>query len=880
MQKIAQLSYFGQAPLELTWSLKFPGTLQQAWDVFSNTHLMNRRVGMDVTYTQRHDPDGTPHRIGTMRAFGKKVTFEEEIFDYEAPRHIFIQRNFDEGPVRTYTLSIHISEASTESTEVVYTVSWFPKNAAARILVRGLFPSVYGPAISRALSGIELALQEAGFHEPAPARAKLSEGASGTIRELCSTLEHREVAGLLQRLLLEGDDEDVQRLQVVSLARTWGLTVHSLLDSFLEAVSVGLLEVRWELLCPSCQGPSNRSVKLDPEGLEGHCLSCNIAYNGNFADSLAATFCPPASLRSNEAPVLCVGSPSWTPHILARAELPPRKTGSWTLNLAPGGYRLRTLGALQGAHVEVRDDAEASEVVVTLEEQGVRPLRMVVKSGAVRVFVKSRRNVPCRVVFEDRWRPRDVLTAGHLLERPRARDLLPNDSLPADLSCVVRPVGILATEISADTPNQRPALKALLDLLEPTQVLFSDAAVYSTWTNLKSALDAAARLEGAWQLFNSVSHGAVLELEVGGRRQPAGQALEDAAGALRSALPGRTVLSERARTHPEVGGLLLEEPPEISLVPGPQFFERQDYLIEFLSDQPSPHLAAVTRDLPRIDDLAGKAFAGRYRLTDLLGEGGFGVVYGARDQTAGKDAVVKLLRPELFAGESAVQLFFREAQALSLLDHPAVVRFEDFGHDDAGRLFLVMEKLCGSDLDVLLKAEGVLPPERAVEIALGMLDGLQATHSAGLLHRDIKPSNVFLLDPPHSGPPLKLIDFGIAAYQTDGREEDSEGRIVGTLPYMATEQLRAQSMGPQADLYAVGVVLWIMVTGEPPYPSLTAMQSAVRRVQSGTPKIRSLYPAKVPEDLAEVIDRSLLSDAGDRYQSALEMSRALQATRG
>jgi len=880
MQKSAHLSYFGRTPLELSWSLSFPGTPREAWDVFSNTHLMNRRVGMEVSYTQRHDPDGTPHRIGTMKAFGKKVTFEEEIFDYEAPHYIFIQRSFDEGPVRTYTLSIHITEGSAESTDIVYTVSWNPKNAAARILVRSLFPAVYGPPISRALNEIELALQEEGFHEPAAPRAILHEGASRTIRDLCSKLEHRQVAGLLQRLLLEGDDEDVHRLQVVSLARTWSLPVHSVLDSFLEATSLGLLEVRWELLCPSCEGPSSRSVKLDPEGLETHCLSCNIAYNGNFADSLAATFCPPASLRSNETPVLCVGSPSWTPHILARAELPPRETGSWTLDLAPGGYRLRSLGALEGAHFEVREDAEASEVVITLEEQGVQPLRLLVKSGKVHVVVKSRRNVPSRVVLEDRWRPRDVLTAGHLLERPRARDLLPNDSLPADLSCVVRPVAILATEIATDTPNQRPALKALLRPLEPTQILFSNKAVYSTWAKLEEALDAAARLEGAWQCFNSVSHGAVLELETGGRRQPAGQALEDATGALRSSLPGRSVLSERAHSHPEVSDLLAGEPPEISLLRGPQLLERQDYLIEFLSEQPSPHLAAVTRDLPPIDDLAGKAFAGRYRLTESLGEGGFGVVYGAHDQTTGEDAVVKLLRPKLFAGEAAVQLFFREAQALSLLDHPAVVRFKDFGHDDAGRLFLVMEQLCGSDLDVLLKAKGVLPPERAARIALGMLDGLQATHSAGLLHRDIKPSNVFLLDNPRSGPALKLIDFGIAAYQTDVLEGDGDGRIVGTLPYMATEQLRAQGMGPQADLYAVGVVLWTMLTGEPPYPELTAMQSAVRRVHAGTPKIRSLYPDDVPTDLAAVIDRSLLSEPEDRYQSALEMSRALQATTG
>jgi hypothetical protein len=874
MQQGSNLSYFGSDPLELSWTLSFVGSARQAWDVFSNTHLMNRRVGMAVQYEQRHDADGTPHRIGTMRAFGKDVAFEEDIFDYEAPHRVFIQRSFDEGPVDTYTLSIDISEGEDGHTEVDYRVRWFPKNAAARLLVRGLFPSIYGPSITAVLTRIESALQEEEFREPSEPRCVLQEGAARSVRDLCSKMDDPDVAGLLRRLLLEGDDEDVRRILVPALARTWALPVHRLLDGFLQAVSLGLLEIRWELLCPSCQGPSSRSVKLDPEGLQGHCLSCNIAYDGNFADSLAASFCAPKSLRSVEDTILCVGSPSWTPHILARAELPPGRTGSWTLDLAPGGYRLRELGALQGAHLEVREDAEAAEVVVTLEEFGVRPLRILVRAGQVQIFVKSRRAVATRVVLEDRWRPRDVLTAGHLLERPRARDLLPDDILPADLSCVVRPVGILATEILTERTHQITALKALLATLDPTQVLITDAAVFSTWPDLDSALDAAARLEGAWQLFNAVSHGAVLELGLGQRREPAGLAIEDAAGALRSALPGRSVLSDRARTHPEVDAMLRGETPVIRLEAGPRLEDRQDFLINFLQDQPSPSLAAIELELPRIDDLEGLPFGDRYILTESLGSGGFGVVYGGRSLLSEEPVVVKLLRPELFTGRAAVQLFFREARALSLLDHPAIVRFEDFGHDEAGRLFLVMEHLSGDDLEKLLDQRSKLSAQRAVSIAAGMLDGLAATHAAGLLHRDIKPSNVFLVESERGDEGIKLIDFGIAVDQVEVTEADSEGTIVGTLPYMAPEQLRGHALTASIDLYGVGVVLWQMLTGSLPHRGLTAMQSAYRRVSEGTPPILTQHPF-VPAALAEVIDRSLSKDATDRHKNSAEMRQAL-----
>ena len=333
-------------------------------------------------------------------------------------------------------------------------------------------------------------------------------------------------------------------------------------------------------------------------------------------------------------------------------------------------------------------------------------------------------------------------------------------------------------------------------------------------------------------------------------------------------------MSERARTHPEIAALLQPPTPSISLETGPLFEDRQDFLVDFLGDKPSPSLAPMELDVPSIEGLSNSAFGGRYQLAGCLGSGGFGVVYDAIDLHDQSRTVVKLLRPELFTGSEAVQLFFREARALSMLDDPAIVRFRDFGHDDEGRLFLVMEHLKGRDLSELLEERHTLSEQRAITIAAGVLKGLSATHAAGLLHRDIKPANIFLVEGGDGGDGIRLIDFGIAVDQVEVREDEPEGKVVGTLPYMATEQLCAEALRAATDLYSVGVLLWRMLTGNLPYTGLTPMQSAVRRVQEGTPPIRTEFPG-ISEKLADVIDQSLARDAAERHSSAAAMRKAL-----
>src|SRR5215467_6718525 len=207
-----------------------------------------------------------------------------------------------------------------------------------------------------------------------------------------------------------------------------------------------------------------------------------------------------------------------------------------------------------------------------------------------------------------------------------------------------------------------------------------------------------------------------------------------------------------------------------------------------------------------------RLIGGRYALFDVLGTGGMATVWRARDEVLGREVAVKVLSPQYAADPAFRTRFEREARHVASLSHPRLVTVFDCGVDGTVP-FIVMELVAGRTLRQILDDAGVLPPDDAVTIAAAVCEGLEAAHAAGVVHRDIKPANIVL-----SGGEVKLLDFGIA------RLEDSAGRtrtqaVLGTAAYLSPEQAAGQPAGPQADLYALGCVLFEMLTGT---SSLTA----------------------------------------------------------
>ncbi|HEX2571515.1 MAG TPA: protein kinase [Polyangia bacterium] len=264
----------------------------------------------------------------------------------------------------------------------------------------------------------------------------------------------------------------------------------------------------------------------------------------------------------------------------------------------------------------------------------------------------------------------------------------------------------------------------------------------------------------------------------------------------------------------------------------------------------------------------GKVLAGRYRLDKLIGKGGMGWVYEAEHVEIGKKVAVKVLRPRYSNDAEQVARFRSEARAASLIGHPNIIDVLDFGTTDQGNFFLVMELLQGCDLAEVLQQEVRLSPSRAVHICAQVCRAVAAAHEAGIIHRDLKPGNIFLAQRDGNIDFVKVLDFGIATSMTEGgmRRLTAPGLAIGTPEYMAPEQASGGSIDQRVDVYAVGAILYEMLTGTPPHGGGNALTVLSRKVAEMPLSPRELNQ-EIPESLAEAVMGALERDPVRRIGS-------------
>jgi len=265
---------------------------------------------------------------------------------------------------------------------------------------------------------------------------------------------------------------------------------------------------------------------------------------------------------------------------------------------------------------------------------------------------------------------------------------------------------------------------------------------------------------------------------------------------------------------------------------------------------------------------SGPLFAGRYALVRLLGRGGMGTVYQARDSLVGDVVALKTLELGKDAGPDALERFTREVRLARRITHPHVARMHDLGTHE-GQAFLTMEFVEGEDLRALLARERPLAASRAARIALAICEGLAAAHAAGVVHRDLKPANILV----ESGGRVVLTDFGIARAVAGEAASRTMG-TVGTPMYMAPEQVSGDPVDARADLYAVGLLLYELLTGEVPFSGDTPWAAAMARLRQSPPDLRQR--ATVPPPLAGLVHRCLGRAPDERPASALEIAGTLR----
>ncbi|MDP3275787.1 MAG: serine/threonine-protein kinase [Deltaproteobacteria bacterium] len=286
------------------------------------------------------------------------------------------------------------------------------------------------------------------------------------------------------------------------------------------------------------------------------------------------------------------------------------------------------------------------------------------------------------------------------------------------------------------------------------------------------------------------------------------------------------------------------------------------------------------------DSMLGTTVADRYVVVGRVGAGGMGTVYRAEQVGMHREVALKVLRRDLGRDPETSARFHREARTLSQLRHRNTVTVFDFGQTKDGLLFLAMELLEGEMLSAKIKREGPLDVLYAIRVALGVLGSLDEAHNQAIIHRDLKPDNIFLALAPSSRESereiVKVVDFGIAKIRDGERGLDAlqtqEGTVFGTPRYMSPEQAQGKPIDGRSDLYAIGVLLFHMLTGHPPFTDDDAVIVMAHHIKTVPTLVRQEVPERlIPESLEALVAGALSKDPDKRPQTAHEFSLLLQA---
>jgi len=290
-------------------------------------------------------------------------------------------------------------------------------------------------------------------------------------------------------------------------------------------------------------------------------------------------------------------------------------------------------------------------------------------------------------------------------------------------------------------------------------------------------------------------------------------------------------------------------------------------------------IEAVTEHFPmsEVNDMIGKTFA-HYEITGLLGKGGMGEVFRARDQRLDRDVALKFLPKTTSGDPDGARRFEREAKVLAALEHPNIAAVYGF-HEEDGEQFIAMELVAGGTIEEDV-VEGGLPLDRLLEIGIPLAEAIAFAHEQGVIHRDLKPANIMR----DASGRIRVLDFGLAGLRqtipspaTDVTMDalTTAGEIMGTVAYMAPEQLEGRMVDARADVYSIGVVLYELGTGERPFQAASTVGLALSILRDDPSSLREIRP-DLPADLARVIRRCLAKKAGRRLQTARDLCTELE----
>ena len=540
-------------PITKVWELRSPATIEDTWAVFSDTDRFNRVAELGFKFEQLQLSDGSVRRTGKGVFFaGITAEWEELPWSWKAPEWYRSTRRFLGGPAEEMTVQLRLRPEADGTTAVRYSVSVTPRNFLLRPIVLADLSLSSAPKVERALSALLTELSGRGA-PPCLAPPPLAVEAEATLDR--ARIEPAPIKAKLAEALRTLPLRDQDRLMPLRLAAEWKVDPDTLILGMLQGVREGVLAMRWELICPSCVGPAQRTERIS-EAARVHCSSCNIWFDRTFPDAVAVSFRAAPALRPNEVPVECVGSPAKQPIVILRERLEPEAQSEHTLHLKPGAYRVRTWPPRESAILDVLDtptgDGTAS---FAAHDEGVDPPRIVVGPGEQRVTLSSRASRAVEIAIERTVRPPDVLSAGRLLGLPQARGLLPAALIDPNLKVEsLRFTTLGAPPVSA---GQLDHLERVLRAHGPRRLIVGDRGALATFDTFAQGLTAARALLAAGY-GAALSVGSAVEVQ---QREtdpvvPMGAPVDEALSLLAEAAPGRLLLGRGLEQDPEVSEAL------------------------------------------------------------------------------------------------------------------------------------------------------------------------------------------------------------------------------------------------------------------------------------------------------------------------------------
>ncbi len=286
-------------------------------------------------------------------------------------------------------------------------------------------------------------------------------------------------------------------------------------------------------------------------------------------------------------------------------------------------------------------------------------------------------------------------------------------------------------------------------------------------------------------------------------------------------------------------------------------------------------LRTAVEEVSEKDPYVGQVLLGQFEIREVIGEGGMGRVYRAQQHGFDRQVAIKILHTDLITNQEMVKRFNREAKIISRLDHPCIIHVYLFGELPDGNLYLAMEYVDGAGLTSLID-DGPVAIADTVHIGRQILSALTEAHRKGVVHRDLKPDNIMLVAKPDEPLGVKVLDFGIAKFLGSRTMLTQQGLVFGSARYISPEAAAGETVDERADLYAVGVILYQMLAGRPPFDDASAVSLLMRHVNDPAPELMKQPGAKgVPESLAQVVMQSLEKDPAHRFDGAAAMRTAL-----